>query len=406
MGDSVYPPIWTRRFVVLLLINVIVSFAQFMTLALVPKLAHEIGATAVVVGIVTGVFAITSLAVRPGVGWATLRVRHNHLLIGTVVLIGVAFVLYACSDSIPMLVVARLIHGAAMGFLAPVTLAMASDALPPTRMAQGIGIFSLGQAVATALGPSAGLWLLAQWGYRPSFLIGAGLSLVAAAIALTVRSPAPVRHPGFRFGWRTFIAVEAIVPAAVILLLSGAYSGVNAFIVLYGEARGVEQMGLFFTTYAVVILLSRPIAGRIADRRGLAVVVIPGMVMFALAFVVISQAQTLFGFLLAAAVAALGYGICQPAIQTLCLIAVEPSRRGVASNTNYLGVDLGYLIMPILAGGIVTARVDAGADAADAYSMMYLFLIAPVVLGLIVFVVFGRGLLRRTRGPHPIEPEL
>lgn len=400
------PPIWTARFSTLFGINFVINFAQFMTLAMVPKLATSMGATALAVGVVAGVFAVTSLAVRPVVGWATLTLRHNYLLTATVGLISLAFVAYGLSDSIPVLIAARLLHGAAMGFLAPVTLAMASDALPAMRMAQGIGVFSLGQAVATALGPSTGLWLAAELGYRSAFLCGAALLAVAASVAWRLPAPRAERAAGQRFSWRSFIAPEAVVPAVVIFLLAGAYSGVNSFIVLYGESRSVDGIGLFFTIYAVFIMVSRPLAGRVGDARGLGVVIVPGMVMFAASFVVISQARSLAGFVVAGAISAFGYGVCQPAIQTLCLISVDPSRRGVASNTNYLGVDLAYLIMPIVAGSIVTARVDAGAALPDAYSTMYLALTVPILAGLLVFVIFGRNLRgwrpeARPEGPVP-----
>lgn len=378
--------IWSTRFSVLFGINFVITFAQFMTVALLPKTAESLGASAVIVGVVTGVFAVTSIAVRPAVGWATLTMRHSTLLASTVLVILVAFVLYALSTSIPILIVARLIHGAAMGFLAPVTLAMAGDALPPSRMAQGIGIFSLGQAVSTAAGPSAGIGLVSTIGYPKTFLSAAALLLVAAVAATLVRSPR-LRRTGTRAGWRNFVAVEALVPAAVMLCLGGAFSGVNAFIVLYGESRGVDQIGLFFAAYAAFILISRPITGKIADRYGVAVVIIPGMVMFAASFVIISQVSTLPGFLIAGAVSALGYGICQPAVQTLALMSVEPRRRGVASNTNYLGLDLGYLIVPVIAGGIVTAAGRSGASSAASYSAMFLALTVPIGLGLIIFVV-------------------
>lgn len=284
-------PIWTGRFGALFGINFIISFAQFMTLALVPKLAQSVGASAVIVGVVTGIFAVTSLAVRPFVGPATLRVRHNYLLMVTLGVIVAAFVMYSVSNSIPVLVAARLLHGAGMGFLAPVTLAMASDALPPRRMAQGIGIFSLGQAVATAVGPPVGLLLLGWFGYRSSFLVGAGLLLCAAVMAWRIRSPKPQASRAVGWGWKSFIAPEALVPAIIMFFLSGAFSGVNAFIILYGESRGVGDIGLFFTVYAVFILLSRPLAGRLADTRGLAVVIVPGMIMFGIAFIVISQSR-------------------------------------------------------------------------------------------------------------------
>ena len=203
------------------------------------------------------------------------------------------------------------------------------------------------------------------------------------------------------FSWRTFIAPEAIVPAVVIFFLSGAYSGVNAFVVLYGDSLNIAQIGLFFTSYAVCLVVSRPIAGRIADRYGLSTVIIPGMVIFGAAFAVLSYARSLTGFLVAGAISAFGYGVCQPAIQTLSLTSVDKSRRTVAGNTNYIGVDLGYLIMPVLAGWVVTTAGNSGASLANSYSLMYRVLMIPVAIGLVIYIIFGRS---NTKAPIPVEP--
>ena len=68
-----------------------------------------------------------------------------------------------------------------------------------------------------------------------------------------------------------------------------------------------------------------------------------------------------------------------------------------------MGVDLGYLIMPVIAGWVVTAQHDAGATMPDAYSTMYRVLIIPVILGLVIYVIFGRGNPRAKVSPEPME---
>ncbi len=387
--------IWSRGFVSVFVINLAINMAQFMMNTLVPKLAVVLGASSVMVGLVSGMFAVTALSVRPVVGPATMRLRKNHLLAGTVAVILLAFVLYSISDDVSVLIAARLLHGAGMGFLAPVTLALASENLPERRMASGIGIFSLGQAVATAAGPSVGLALLSVAGYRWTFLIGAGLMAGILVLALRVKTQPHEGTPRWQFSRSTFIAREALVPAIVMFFLAGAYSGVNSFIVLYGESLGITGIGLFFTAYAVCVLVSRPVAGRIGDRHGLSWVIIPGMAIFGVAFVAISNARTLTDFVIAGGISAFGYGICQPALQTLSLMSVDQPRRGVAGNTSYMGVDLGYLLMPVAAGWVVSLVERQGTGIADAYSVMYRVMVIPVLVGLVLFLVFGRKVARR-----------
>lgn len=387
------PRIWSKAFTAIFVVNAIINLGQFMTVAIIPTRAHDLGASAAIVGLVTGIFAATALAVRPVVGPMSMAVRNNILLMISAMIILVAFVLYSMAGDVAMLVAARLVHGAGMGLLMPVAFAMASSALPPQRIAQGIGIFSLGAAMATALGPPIGLWLVTMVGFQCTFLIGAVLMLAAAGLAWMLPASKPARTDQ-RAWWRSIIAREAVAPAAVLFLLAGAFSTVTVFVVLMGESRGVDNIGFFFTAYAAVLLVSRPVAGYLSDRYGASVVIVPGFGMFTLAFVLLSQADSLLAFIVAGAVSALGYGVCQPAVQALCLMSVEPSRRGVASNTAFVGVDLAYLIVPAAAGWVVSTQLTAGIDIDRAYSTMYLFATIPVLLAGILYMLVRKR--RRT----------
>jgi MFS family permease len=404
-GDDRTRGIWTRPFVTIFAINFVINMSQFMVNALVPKLADSFGATAAVVGTVTGLFAATSLMIRPFVGAATTRVRGTHLLAVTTTVLLLAFLCYAVAPSVEVIVIGRLLQGFGMGLLAPVTLAMASDALPEGKMASGIGIFSLGQAVGMAAGPAAGLWLQGVIGYGWTFVVGAVAMAAVAGMALLLHSEPPAPAADRPRGWRSFIAVEALVPAAVIFFFSGAYSVVHSFVILYGEAVGVRSIGLFFTAYALALLISRPLAGPFADRHGPAAVIVPGAVVFGVAFVLIGTARSLPAFLVAGAVSAFGYGICQPAVQALSLMSVDRGRRGIASNTSYMGVDLSFLVMPMIAGRLVSSFEAGGASATTAYSRMFLVMLVPIALGLVVFLVLGRR-TRRSADGEPVATPL
>lgn len=184
-----------------------------------------------------------------------------------------------------------------------------------------------------------------------------------------------------------FIAKEVMVPTVMMFFLSGAQSCIQAFILIYGGLNGVEQIGLFFTAYALCLLISRPISGRVADRYGMDKMIIPGIVVYALAFAVISASRTLPMFLLAGAISAFGYGICQPLIQTLCLKMVPSERRGVASNTNFIGVDIGFFLMPIIAGWIVKFAQDAIGNNVTAYAIMFQIMMFPIGVALVIFLL-------------------
>lgn len=396
--------IWTRPFIAIFVINFVLNMSQFMVNALVPKLADSFGATAAVVGMVTGLFAATSLMIRPFVGVATTRFRGKYLLVATTGVLLLAYLCYAAAPSVEVIVAGRLLQGFGMGLLAPVTLAMASNALPEERMASGIGIFSLGQAVGMAAGPAIGLWLLGLIGYGWTFVLGAVAMGAVAAMALLLHSEPPVASSDRPRGWRSFLAVEALAPAALLFFFSGAYSVVYSFVILYGESVGVDGIGLFFTAYALALLVSRPLAGPFADRYGPAAVIVPGAVAFGIAFVLIASARSLPAFLIAGTVSAFGYGICQPTVQALSLMSVDRARRGIASNTSYMGVDLSFLVMPMIAGRLVSSFQANGATAGAAYSHMFLVMVVPIAIGLVVFLAIGRRTPRT--GDDRVDPAL
>ncbi len=388
--------IWNRAFISIFIVNIIINMGQFMMNTLVPKLVEHLGATTTVVGFVSGMFAITALGIRPVVGPASAYFKKNRLLATTTGIILLAFICYGFAESIPMVIAGRLLHGFGMGFLAPICLALASDTLPSNKMASGIGVFSLGQAFTTAIGPTIGMGLVGAVGYKVTFFIGSALMAVALVLSLQLKTEVPKRTERFRISFKNMIAVEVIVPTVMMFFLGGAYSCINFFVVIYGEACGVKEMGMFFTAYAISLLISRPISGKIADKYGLDKVLIPGMFIFAVSFVLISYARTLPMFLIAGAVSAFGYGICQPSIQTLCMTLVPKEKRGVAGNTNYIGIDIGYLITPVIAGAIVTFVKSYGYTQIQGYATMYRVMTIPIFIALAIFVFKGKNLHKST----------
>lgn len=388
-------PIWTPSFRNLFIISALLNFGQFMMSALVPKFAEHLGASAAIIGIVSGMFAVTALAVRPIVGPSAGYFRKNRLLAAAAGIILLAFACYGTANSISMVMTGRLLHGIGMGLLAPVSLAMAGDALPSRRLATGIGIFSLGQAGGTALGPTVGLELVHAFGYHATFWIGSVLMGIVAALAWRLKTERPARGARFRLSLHAMVASEVMIPTVILFFLAGAHACIQAFILIYGGVNGVEEIGLFFTTYAVCLLIARPLVGKIADSYGMDKVILPGILLFAVSMIVISYSRTLPMFLVAGGISSFGYGICLPCIQTLCIRMVSPSRRAVASNTNYIGIDAGYLIAPTIAGLIVSYVQRHGGNETLAYAVMFRLMSIPIVIAFIIYLVHKKNIAGR-----------
>ena len=371
--------IWNRMFINILCVNVALSFGQFMMSTLIPKFADHLGATSALVGLVASIFTVTALAVKPISGPVIDTMPKKWVLFGSILIITTSFVLYSMAYSITTVIIARLIHGMGMGFMSSTSLALASESLPPEKLTQGIGYFTLGQAVIAAIGPSTGLALSSNFGYNRTFALCAFVMGAAAVIALFLQTPENYVRKKFRITWRGMFAVEAIIPATLQLFLAMSHMTINSFLVLYAHnARGVENIGLWFTVNAIGLLVSRPIVGRLADKYGIHRTMPPAFAVFGLSLFVISISSNIYMFILSALISAWGYGAIMPVNQALCMKCVTPDRRGVGGNTNYIGMDFGAFSGPVIAGFLV---MHFG------YSVMFRIMILPIVIAGIVFAL-------------------
>ena len=383
--------IWNRTFICALLAQVFFVFSHQFTSPLVSSYAAYLGAGATIVGMLSGLYFGIAFAMRPISGPLVTVGNKKILMVVSYTLGLIVNVLYASTGSIPLFVFARVIHGVQYSLVGSLLLTVASAALPKEKIGSGIGIFGVAGVFGTALGPSIGI-LLRSWGdarfgdgggYRVTFLAAAlccVLSLIPTALVQNQRALTREEREALGPWYKNIVALPAIPPAVLMFLYCMSFILFNTFLVPYAAQYGITGISTFFTVYAVCTLISRPISGRILDRHGPAVLFYPCTAMFVIGLVIVGMANSLPPILAAAAISAVGYGSLQPTIQAMAMTSVPVEKGGVASNTNYFGMDLGYFIGPTL-GGLVYA-------ATGSYHTMYLSGIIPVICGLLVFTVY------------------
>lgn len=174
---------------------------------------------------------------------------------------------------------------------------------------------------------------------------------------------------------------KALRPSLVIFFLSINYAAIISFLALYGQFRQVPDIGIFFIVYAISITISRPLFGRLADRKGYDIVMVPGIILCTLTLVILYVAHTLSVFILAGFIYGIGFGAVQPTTHALSVLYVSPERRGAATATYFMFLDLGLGLGSIL-WGIVAQSVG--------YDVMYLLVIFPTLVSLLVYLLFAR----------------
>jgi MFS family permease len=380
--------IWNSTFISAFVVAQLVHLCTQMMNTLTAKYTDYMNAPAPMIGFATGIFAMTALLFKMISAPALDTYNRKYVVMGATGVIFLAFICYALSFNIQMLIFSRLLQGAGQAFTTTGCLTIASDSLPQDKMSSGIGYFALTSAIAQAISPAIGLKLIGIVGYNATFAILAGVMLIAVITASRLKINF-VRTNKFTVRIDSIIAKECLVPAVILFLLSMTFCVVNSFLILYAEANGVNSnIGYFFTVYAVTMIFTRPAIGKMADRFGTVKVMIPSLIFFALSFMLISCSHTLFMFLLSGFISAFGFGGCMPAIQAVAMRSVPKERRGAASCTSYIGNDMGNLVGPTVAGFIIQ---NFG------YVSMWRIMIIPIFIGMF-FIIFFRKKIDKPLG--------
>ncbi len=366
------------------IVSFVMSMASLMLNTLLPRYANDLGASSTLVGFVLSSFTITAIIFKSLSGPMVDHFNKVRILAFSLAIISVAFLGYSFSTSIYMLIFFRMVQGSGMAFTAVASLSILADIVEKERLMEAVAYYGTFQALSGAVGPYIGLELSYRLGYSMTFLIGLVIMVLAMLISLSIKLKVTQKNrKDFKVELSKSIAIEAIIPASMMIFLAGSYSAITAYITLFADDVNVANIGLFFSVNALSLLISRPILGRLSLYYKEYILLPFAIVMFLAAVLVISYSTTLMMFIFGSVLLAFGYGLCQPLVQTLCMKSVDRSRSGAASATSYYGIDIGYLLSPLVAGYLID-RVG--------YASMYRSLTLFILFGLVLYFVFIKQL--------------
>ena len=177
-------------------------------------------------------------------------------------------------------------------------------------------------------------------------------------------------------------ARESLLPSARMFLFTITFGSIVTFIALYAEQKSIEGIGLFFTVYAVAMLLTRPFLGKRIDEKGFGAGIWPGVIMVPASLVLLSVSNSLTAFLACGAIYGIGIGAAQASLQTMAIINVPKDRIGAANATFFTGFDGGIGAGAVLAGFVSTLLGYGGM-----FGFMAIF---PVLAGILYYMTSRR----------------
>jgi len=429
MADK--PKIWTASFTVLTAVNFVSALVFYLFIVkIVEYTMLTYGSSHSAAGLMVSAYVISSLLTRLFLGgkidlWGLKR----PIIIGTIINL-VAALLYFIEGGFVYLLFVRALHGMGFGIASGALAASAALLVPPERRGEGIGYFSMAQALATGVGPFVAIMLTGSGNY--SLLFGFAAIVTAAALAgaffakvpeirdtvespqasspakaaeidseqggSTVEAPATANTKGrAAHSIGKFIQTSVLPMAIPLLLVILCYSGITSFLTVFAEERNlVEAASLYFIVYSMAILVSRPPLGRRVDKKGENSVIYFTFAALAVGLVVLAFSFNGATLLASAALCGFGIGCTQSTIQTAIVRITPKNELGRANSTFFMSMDLGSGIGPVIIGFFIPLV---------GYTWIYVALAMVTVVACVIYhFAYGRK-QQRIRELHDLDPD-
>ncbi len=369
-------PLFTPRFFMMCGFTFTVFLSLFQLLPTAPFRILDMGGSTGIAGLFLGVLTYASALSAPVTGALADRIGKRRMLLVTSIAIACFSVAYALSPNYWLPLVLVFFHGLFWSGLLSASSAYMTEVIPEDRRAEGIGYWGMSTMLATAVAPAVGLWVYRRgWAWLCAGT--AVLNLVMAAIAwrLPPDSTVSARMTRDRFFGGSLVEWRVVAVAMALFLCSFGYGGIMTFVALASDQNGIAPKSVFFTAFALTVLVTRLFSGRLADRIGHRRFLLPCLALTTVGLGATALAETRGQLVVAAAVFGLGFGSQYPAFVGHVLNFVDPGRRGAAFGGILAAFDTGIGTGSITTGWIaqqVGFRGAFGVGAAlSAFSIPY-----------------------------------
>ena len=343
--------IFTRDFVLAFFAQLVFLSVFYLLLPTLPIFLSRSGSTGTDIGVLIGIYFLSSLVLRPFIGKALLKIPENKFMIAGALLFALTSVGYLFAPPFWPFLIVRLLQGIGFAFFHTASYTMIANISPKAQLGQSLSYFYLGFNLSGALAPPLGMFLINHFSFTHLFLLCIGLSLGSLLITtkLERKQVAPLQDSSIEYN--SFVSRDALPPSIVSLITLFIWGAITAFFPLYAINHGVTNPGLFFTTIAIMLILGRTLGGKILDLYSKERIILPCLITYIISMVILTFSKTLPMFILTAVIWGIGHAFLGPTLAAYALDRSGSSRGSVIGTfmaMSDLGMSLGPVIMGII----------------------------------------------------------
>ena len=370
------------------------------------------------------------LCMRLNVGWWIDRFGCRPVwLIGTVV-VAVALGVMQFTSHLWAVTALQITWQMAMAAVMTTIPVFASQFAPPPRRAEAIGTMGMAGFMGMIIGPALGDWVFtgadatstldpsSMTPYRVFFTASAALSVLSGLVVFAAspqsgssgtgpaggvgslgdadddsgpvqgQSPARPRESQLRVVLRYWPGTVLLVGA----VFSAVFAFHSSFLERLADARGFQDIKLFYLVYATTAILLRVVCRRVPQQVGRSRALAGGMLLMGAGLICLIGVETEIGLVPAAFVMGAGHCFVFPCMVDLAAERLPPMYRGTGTAVILAAGDVGMLVGYMAMGEVIGAF---------GYNRALAGLALAVLLSTVVFVIARRRVIfvRRNRLP-------
>ncbi|WP_077616182.1 MFS transporter [Caenibacillus caldisaponilyticus] len=352
------PRLWTKPFILLVFANLFTFMSFQMLIPTLPARVDALGGSSVAVGLVTTLFSIAAVLMRPFIGYILgYSPRRKLVLIGSAALLAVT-ASYLALPIVIVFLILRFIHGLAWGWSTTANGTAAVDLVPPSRIGEGLGYYSLAIAIGMIIAPSVGIYVYQHYNFTAQIMLSVLLGIVAFILLAMIPYPKPAGWSQRELTFKHFHFFGAMVekkgwyPALITLLAAFGYGAVVTFMVIFADEQHLNQVSLFYIFNAACATAVRPITGKWYDKKGPWSLVSLCALLSFVGMWVLAYANDNLDLAISGLLFGAGYGSLIPALQAWVLSKTDRERSGTANGMFFSSIDLGIGLSGLVMGAI------------------------------------------------------
>jgi MFS family permease len=328
-----------------------------------PVYGKRLGASALEIGGMFSIFAVTMTLIRPFVGWAMDRFGRKRFLVVALLARAGSLILFAAAADLIGLYLARFAQGIAASLTWISAYAIAADLASPDARGSAAGRVDEAAGRGGLYGALVGFTIL---GWLPLYtgwpILFAGYALLAAVGAWMIWKNVPETKPAPTVqaqGQRAKVVSKSLFRLMVIVFIVGGSTAMVSPLLL------VLLQDKFTTEVSILAIASIPAAlingflpsrlGRLSDRFGRAPMIAVGLTASGLVSLFMPGLPAMSWLVALWALEALGWAIAAPAQEALVADLTARETRGTAYGLYSFASSLGATFGPLVGGWLYDA---------------------------------------------------